>query len=142
MQYRRTGHRETSAEEIDVLPASDTAYADVEVGTVDFYDVPVYPEEDMDWESFAEEIGRRCYARDGEARVSMDLVLTNPVPLLALERGQIVETPQLPWKTIGNGMEATFAIMEKSWIVDGFRLDVSVENGVANINPVLYLDEV
>lgn len=76
---------------------------------------------------FGEDVGTRYFAKYGNS--ALEATLEVAFPLLTVERGQLVSTPDATWRTIGNLAQIESEINPNPWLVDGFRLAASVERG-------------
>lgn len=72
---------------------------------------------------FGEDVGTRYFAKYGNS--ALEATLEVAFPLLTLERGQLVSTPDATWRTIGNLAQIESQIDPNPWLVDGFRLSAS-----------------
>jgi len=122
----RVNRDETGAAEIDVVSSDYPNLLEESYGETVEFAVPVefpWSEGETAAKDYGEAVGIRQMDkyRDAKLEVSADVLL----PLLILERGQILETPDVGWLTIGNDLQITSAINAYEWIVDGFRLAIT-----------------
>ncbi|KPJ83951.1 MAG: hypothetical protein AMS19_02600 [Gemmatimonas sp. SG8_23] len=113
---------ETGELEIDVLAPEDPAFAGEDYGEVEIFEPPVIVEEE-EAEDFGLEIGGRQFVKRLEPRLDIKADLN--IPLLGLERGQLVKLPTVSFRVTGNELQIETATESDTWILEGFRRKVT-----------------
>jgi len=133
----------TGAVEIDILGANAANVLEGGYGDTITLDVPIdltleLLSADNEWEDeegstnywdetsareFGVEVGTRYFSKYGDS--ALEATLEVAFPLLTVERGQLVSTPDATWRTIGNLAQIESQIDPNPWLVDGFRLSAA-----------------
>ncbi|HQM37472.1 MAG TPA: hypothetical protein PLN64_00930 [Candidatus Bipolaricaulis anaerobius] len=140
---RVTRNAETGAVEVDILGPEAANILEAGYGDTITLDVPIELTIDLlssedggegedgnttRWDesaarAFGVEVGTRYFAKYGNA--SLEATLEVAFPLLTVERGLLVSTPDATWRTIGNLAQIESQIDPNPWLVDGFRLSAA-----------------
>jgi hypothetical protein len=117
-----TRDEDTGELEIDVLAPEDPAFAGDDYGEVQVFEPPLLIDE-IEAEDFGLEIGGRQFAKRLEPRLEIKADVT--LPLLGLERGQLLKLPMIEFLVTGNQLQLETSTEADTWLVEGFRRKVS-----------------
>lgn len=142
IQTRVSRDASTGAVEVDVLGPEAGNVLEVGYGDTITLDVPieltvdvVTADDGMEdegnssrWDesaarAFGNDVGTRYFAKYGDA--ALEATLEVAFPILTVERGLLVSTPDATWRTIGNDAQIESEIDPNPWLVDGFRLSAA-----------------
>ncbi len=112
--------------ELDITAPTDPGLLDDDYGETLEFEIPIFLTED-EAEELGEELGTRHFADDRDSALEVDVKVN--VPLVTLERGQLIRTPVIEWTTTGNQLVITSETDSKEWLLDGFRLAARMSAG-------------
>lgn len=126
--------------ELDISAPTDPDALPDDYGETLEYEIPLQITE-AEAEELGEELGRRHFADDRDSALEIEVDVT--VPLITLERGQLIKTPAIEWTTTGNDLVITSETESREWLLDGFRLSAKIsEKGKVDVSrTTLYLTE-